>query len=88
MCRVKGPVHDALLECGLVDLVGVQHFYDSVRAAKKGRAPDGLPVVPEAGTTAAGPGLVTGSSRPPRAERASRTSTGKQPLSAGPAAWG
>ena len=25
--------------------------YDSVRAAKKGRAPDGLPVVPEAGTT-------------------------------------
>ena len=55
MCRVKGPVHDALLESGLVDLVGVQHFYDSVRAAKKGRAPDGLPVVPEADTTAAGP---------------------------------
>ena len=45
MCRVKGPVHDALLESGLVDLVGAQHFYDSVRAAKKGRAPDGLPVV-------------------------------------------
>ena len=47
MCRVKGPVHDALVESGLVDVVGVQHFYDSVRAAKKGRAPDGLPVVPE-----------------------------------------
>ena len=46
MCRVKGPVHDALLECGLVDLVGVQHFYDSVRAAKKGQAPDGLPSCP------------------------------------------
>ena len=51
MCRVKGPVHDALVESGLVDVVGVQHFYDSVRAAKKGRAPDGLPVVPEPGTT-------------------------------------
>ena len=51
MCRVKGPVHDALVESGLVDVVGAQHFYDSVRAAKKGRAPDGLPVVPEAGTT-------------------------------------
>ena len=51
MCRVKGPVHDALLESGLVDLIGAPHFYDSVRAAKKGRAPDGLPVVPEAGTT-------------------------------------
>jgi MFS superfamily sulfate permease-like transporter len=48
MCRVMGPVHDALLESGLVDLVGAAHFYDSVRAAKKGRAPDGLP---EAGTT-------------------------------------
>ncbi len=46
MCRVKGPVHDALLESGLVDLIGAPHFYDSVRAAKKGRAPDGLPVVP------------------------------------------
>ena len=55
MCRVKGPVHDALLESGLVDLVGAPHFYDSVRAAKKGRAPDGLPVVPEAGEHAAGP---------------------------------
>ena len=51
MCRVKGPVHDALLESGLVDLIGAPHFYDSVRAAKKGRAPDGLPVVPEAGAT-------------------------------------
>jgi len=50
MCRVKGPVHDALLESGLVDLIGAPHFYDSVRAAKKGRAPDGLPVVPEAGS--------------------------------------
>ena len=51
LCRVKGPVHDALVENGLVDVVGAQHFYDSVRAAKKGRAPDGLPVVPEGGTT-------------------------------------
>jgi sulfate permease, SulP family len=55
MCRVKGPVHDALLESGLADLVGVQHFYDSVRAAKKGQPPDGLPVMPDAGTTTAGP---------------------------------
>ena len=31
MCRVKGRVHDALLEAGLVDRVGVQHFYDSAR---------------------------------------------------------
>ena len=45
MCRVKGPVHDALLESHVVDLVGPQHFYDSVRAAKKGIKPDGLPVV-------------------------------------------
>jgi hypothetical protein len=45
MCRVKGPVHDALLESRLVDLVGPEHFYDSVKAAKKGRMPDGLPVV-------------------------------------------
>ncbi|HSD81244.1 MAG TPA: SulP family inorganic anion transporter [Solirubrobacteraceae bacterium] len=55
MCRVKGPVHDALLENGLVELVGARHFYDSVRAAKKGLAPDGLPVIPETGTQAAGP---------------------------------
>ena len=47
MCRVKGPVHDALLESGLVDAIGPRHFYDTVRAAKKGSAPDGLPVVPE-----------------------------------------
>jgi sulfate permease, SulP family len=45
MCRVKGPVHDALLESRLVDLIGPEHFYDSVKAAKKGRKPDGLPVV-------------------------------------------
>jgi SulP family sulfate permease len=45
MCRVKGPVHDALLESHTVDLVGPEHFYDSVRAAKKGLTPDGLPVV-------------------------------------------
>ncbi len=48
MCRVKGPVHDALVDTGFVDLVGPEHFYDSVRAAKKGLAPDGLPVVPDA----------------------------------------
>jgi SulP family sulfate permease len=47
MCRVKGPVHDALLESHIVELVGPEHFYDSVRAAKKGLAPDGLPVVLE-----------------------------------------
>jgi MFS superfamily sulfate permease-like transporter len=45
MCRVKGPVHDALLESHTADLVGAEHFYDSVRAAKKGLTPDGLPVV-------------------------------------------
>jgi high affinity sulfate transporter 1 len=45
MCRVKGPVHDALLESHVVDLVGAEHFYDTVPAAKKGRKPDGLPVV-------------------------------------------
>ena len=45
MCRVKGPVHDALLESHIVELIGPEHFYDSVRAAKKGRAPDGLPVI-------------------------------------------
>jgi SulP family sulfate permease len=49
MCRVKGPVHDALLDSGLVDLVGAAHFYDSVKAAKKGLAPDGLPVIPDSG---------------------------------------
>jgi hypothetical protein len=31
------------------------HACDSVRAAKKAEAPDGLPVAPEAGKTAAGP---------------------------------
>jgi SulP family sulfate permease len=45
MCRVKGPVHDALLESHIVELIGPEHFYDSVRAAKKGLQPDGLPVV-------------------------------------------
>lgn len=45
MCRVKGPVHDALLESRIVDLIGPEHFYDSVRAAKKGLKPDGLPVI-------------------------------------------
>ena len=29
---------------GVVSLVGPDHFYDSVKAAKKGRAPDGLPM--------------------------------------------
>ena len=43
-CRVKGPVHDAFAAFGIVDLVGPQHFYDSVRAAKKGLEPDGLPM--------------------------------------------
>ena len=43
-CRVKGPVHDAFTAFGIVDLVGPQHFYDSVRAAKKGLEPDGLPM--------------------------------------------
>ena len=38
-------MHDALLESHIVDLIGPQHFYDSVRAAKKGLKPDGLPVV-------------------------------------------
>jgi hypothetical protein len=51
MCRVKGPVHDALIESLIVDLVGVEHVYDTVPAAKEGRAPDGLPVVPDAGAT-------------------------------------
>lgn len=44
MCRVKGPVHDALTQSGVVALIGPEHFYDSVKAAKKGRAPDGLPM--------------------------------------------
>ncbi len=51
MCRVKGPVHDALTESGVVDLIGPENFYDSVKAAKKGGKPDGLPMfggVPEA----------------------------------------
>jgi MFS superfamily sulfate permease-like transporter len=39
----------------VLGLVGAQHFYDSVRAAKKGRTPGGVPVVPEAGTTTHGP---------------------------------
>jgi hypothetical protein len=43
MCRVNGPVHDALVESLIFGLVGAQHFYDTVPAAKKGRAPDGLP---------------------------------------------
>ncbi len=43
-CRVKGPVHDAFSAFGIVDLVGSQNFYDSVRAAKKGLEPDGLPM--------------------------------------------
>ncbi len=44
MCRVKGPVHDALQESGVVTLIGPERFYDSVKAAKKGRPPDGLPM--------------------------------------------
>ena len=45
MCRVKGPVHDALTEEGVVELIGPEHFFDSVKAAKKGRRPDGLPML-------------------------------------------
>jgi hypothetical protein len=41
---VKGPVHDALQEAGVVELIGPDHFFDSVKAAKKGRHPDGLPM--------------------------------------------
>lgn len=48
MCRVKGPVHDAFISSGIVDLVGPEHFYDSVKAAKKGASPDGLPALPVA----------------------------------------
>ena len=44
MCRVKGPVHDALVTSGVVELIGPEHFYDSVKAARKGAAPDGLPM--------------------------------------------
>ena len=51
MCRVKGLGHDALVESGLVDVVGVQHLYDTVPAAKTDRPPDALPVVPERGTS-------------------------------------
>ena len=61
MCRVKGPVHDALLESGVADLVGPRHFYDSVKAAKKGLAPDGLPAVPDDGEHAAGPARAVAS---------------------------
>lgn len=45
MCRVKGPVHDALTSLGVVELIGPEHFYDSVKAARKGARPDGLPMV-------------------------------------------
>ena len=44
MCRVKGPVHDALTSYGVVALIGPEHFYDSVKAARKGTRPDGLPM--------------------------------------------
>ena len=44
MCRVKGPVHDALTTSGVVELIGPEHFYDSVKAARKGATPDGLPM--------------------------------------------
>lgn len=51
MCRVKGPVHDALQDSGVVALIGPEHFFDSVKAAKKGRHPDGLPMFgPATGT--------------------------------------
>lgn len=46
LCRVKGPLHDAFTSFGIVELVGPDHFYDSVKAAKKGRHPDGLPMLP------------------------------------------
>ena len=29
---------------GVVELIGPEHFFDSVKAAKKGRHPDGLPM--------------------------------------------
>ena len=45
MCRVKGPVDDPLLESRWWRLRAAARFYDSVRAAKKGIKPDGLPVV-------------------------------------------
>jgi SulP family sulfate permease len=60
MCRVKGPVHDALLESGVVALVGPEHFYDSVKAAKKGLAPDGLPAIPDSGPSTRGSSTVEG----------------------------
>ena len=62
MCRVKGPVHDALLESGVGGPRRARsHFYDSVKAAKKGRAPDGLPAVPDDGEHAAGPARAVAS---------------------------
>jgi SulP family sulfate permease len=60
MCRVKGPVHDALVDSGLVALIGPEHFYDSVKAAKKGLAPDGLPVVPDSGPSSSRSSTVEG----------------------------
>lgn len=50
-CRVKGPVHDAFVRFGIVDLVGADQFFDSVKAAKRGGATDGLPMfgLPELG---------------------------------------
>lgn len=62
MCRVKGPVHDALADSGVVTLIGPEHFYDSVKAAKKGAAPDGLPMFggmrpPEPGEPELGEGV-------------------------------
>ena len=43
MCRAKGPVHYALVESGLVDLVGVEHFYDSVRLPRGAGRPTACP---------------------------------------------
>ncbi len=54
MCRVKGPVHDALQAAGVVELIGPDHFFDSVKAAKKGRHPDGLPMFGTPGQLADG----------------------------------
>lgn len=45
LCRVKGPVHDALAGFGLVELIGPENFFDSVKAAKKGVKQDGLPML-------------------------------------------
>ena len=46
MCRVKGPVHDALIESGLVDVVGAQHFYDRCAPPRRDVRPTACPSCP------------------------------------------